>query len=41
MQKFGTGQILTEDGEGVRKVSSGPLTEQDVKEIEAEGEQGE
>lgn len=39
MQKYGTGQILTEDGEPVRKTASTrPLTEDDVQEIEREGE---
>lgn len=39
MQKYGTGQILTEDGQPVKKTaSSRPLTEDDVHEIEREGE---
>lgn len=38
MQKYGTGQIITEDGEPVRKTASRPLTEDDVQEIEREGE---
>lgn len=39
MQKYGTGQILTEDGMPVRKTASAPqLTEDDVREIEREGE---
>jgi hypothetical protein len=42
MQKFGTGQILTEDGEPVRKTASvHPLTQDDVREIEGEGQTSE
>ena len=41
MQKFGTGQILDEDGQPVRKIASKPLSDQDVHDIESEGEQGE
>jgi hypothetical protein len=36
MQKYGTGQILTEDGEPVKKTASRPLTLEDVQEIERE-----
>lgn len=39
MQKYGTGQILNEDGEPVRKTASRPLTQDDVREIEREGEE--
>jgi hypothetical protein len=39
MQKFGTGQILNEDGQPVRKTASRPLTTDDVQEIEREGEE--
>jgi hypothetical protein len=38
MQKFGTGQVLGEDGEPVRKTASRPLTDQDVRDIEREGD---
>lgn len=41
MQKFGTGQIVDEDGHPVRKTASAPLTEEDVRQIESEGDQGE
>lgn len=39
MQKFGSGQIVNEDGEAVRKTSSAPLSEEDVRNIESEGEE--
>jgi hypothetical protein len=39
MQKFGSGQIVDEDGEPVRKTASRPLSEDDVRDIESEGEQ--
>lgn len=39
MQKFGTGQIVDEDGQPVvRKTASAPLSEEDVHDIEDEGE---
>jgi len=40
LQKTGTGQVITEDGETVRKIASAtPLTRQDVRDIEREGEE--
>lgn len=36
MQKFGTGQVIREDGEPVRKTASAPLSEEDVRDIENE-----
>lgn len=42
MQKYGTGQILNEDDEPVKKTASArPLTEDDVREIEREGSEEE
>lgn len=39
LRKHGTGQILNEDDQPVRKTASAqPLTEDDVQEIEREGE---
>lgn len=39
MQKYGTGQILDEDGQPVtRKTASAPMSQQDVESIENEGE---
>jgi hypothetical protein len=40
MQKYGTGYLVNEDGQPVRKTASAPLTEDDVQAIEAEDEQG-
>lgn len=39
MQKYGTGQIITEDGETVRKTASRPLSEEDVRGIENEDQE--
>lgn len=40
MQKYGTGQVLTEEGEPVRKTAATqPLTDEDVREIETEDEE--
>lgn len=39
MQKFGSGQIVDEDGQPVRKTASAPLSEEDVRRIESEGEE--
>lgn len=37
MQKYGTGQVITEEGEPVRKTAAvRPLTEEGVHEIEDE-----
>lgn len=42
MQKFGSGQIVDEDGQPVaRKTASAPLSSDDVREIESEDEKGE
>lgn len=39
MQKYGTGQVLTEEGDPVRKTAvAKPLTDQDVQDIETEDE---
>lgn len=39
MQKYGTGQIIQPDGEPVRKTAAArPLSEDDVRDIEAEGQ---
>jgi hypothetical protein len=39
MQKFGTGQILNDEDQPVRKTANArPLTEDDVQEIEREGQ---
>jgi hypothetical protein len=39
MQKFGTGQIVDENGQPVvRKTASAPLSEEDVRQIEDEDE---
>lgn len=37
MQKYGTGQLLSEDGEPVKKTANAhPLTQDDVRDIERE-----
>lgn len=40
MQKFGTGQVLTDEGEPLRRTAAQqPLTDEDVQAIEDEGEE--
>lgn len=39
MQKYGTGEVIREDGEPVRKTAARPLSEEDVREIENEDQE--
>jgi hypothetical protein len=36
MQKYGTGQILNEENQPVKKTAARPLTQDDVRDIERE-----